>query len=72
MENLENNLSLEQKLNHRLFSDRVKQLSREEAQELLIQMNHQMMIKENLYRELFIDQQKDIVDSLFGVTVTPP
>ncbi|MEM8720739.1 MAG: NblA/ycf18 family protein [Cyanobacteria bacterium P01_G01_bin.39] len=69
MENLENNLSLEQKLNHRLFSDRVKQLSREEAQELLIQMNHQMMIKENLYRELFIDQQKDIVDSLFGVKI---
>ena len=69
MENLENNLSLEQKLNHRLFSDRVQQLSREEAQELLIQMNHQMMIKENLYRELFIDQQKDIVDSLFGVKI---
>lgn len=69
MVNLENNLSLEQKLNHRLFSDRVKQLSREEAQELLIQMNHQMMIKENLYRELFIDQQKDIVDSLFGVKI---
>lgn len=66
MESLENNLSLEQKLQQRIFSDRVKQLSREEAQELLIQMNQQIMIKENLYRELFIDQQQDLVDSLFG------
>ncbi|MEM8674577.1 MAG: NblA/ycf18 family protein [Cyanobacteria bacterium P01_G01_bin.67] len=66
MDSLESNLSLEQQLNHRVFSDRVKQLSREEAQELLIQMNQQMIIKENLYRELFIDQQKDIVDTLFG------
>ncbi|MEM7757711.1 MAG: NblA/ycf18 family protein [Cyanobacteria bacterium P01_A01_bin.40] len=66
MDSLESNLSLEQQLNHRIFSDRVKQLSREEAQELLIQMNQQMIIKENLYRELFVDQQKDIVDTLFG------
>ncbi|MEL6440960.1 MAG: NblA/ycf18 family protein [Cyanobacteria bacterium J06621_8] len=59
------NLSLEQQLQHRVFSDQVRQLSREEAQELLIQMNYQMVIKENLYRELFVDQQKDVVDALF-------
>lgn len=67
MDRLENSLSIEQELNHRIFSDRVQQLSREEAQELLIQMHKQTMIKENLYRELFISQEKDIVDSLFGV-----
>ena len=66
MESLENNLSLEQRLQQRVFSDRVKQLSCEEAQELLIQMNQQMMIKENLYRELFIGQQQDFADVLFG------
>lgn len=67
MDRLENSLSIEQELNHRIFSDRVKQVSREEAQELLIQMHKQTMIKENLYRELFISQERDIVDSLFGV-----
>ena len=66
MDQLENNLSMEQKLNHRIFSDRVKELSREDAQSLLIEMHKQMMFKENLYRELFLSQEKDIVDSLFG------
>jgi Phycobilisome degradation protein nblA len=67
MDRLENSLSMEQELNHRIFSDRVQQLSQSEAQELLVQMHKQMMIKENLYKELFISQEKDIVDSLFGV-----
>ena len=67
MDKLQNNLSLEQELNHRVFSDRVKQLTREEAQELLVQMHKQMMFKENIYKELFVSQEKDIVDSLFGV-----
>jgi hypothetical protein len=67
MDRLENSLSMEQELNHRIFSDRVSQLNQSEAQELLVQMHKQMIIKENLYKELFISQEKDIVDSLFGV-----
>ncbi len=66
MDRLENSLSMEQELSHRVFSDRVKQLSREEAQDLLVQMHKQMMFKDNLYKELFLSQEKDIVDALFG------
>ena len=66
MNELENSLSMEQELNHRIFKYNVKQLSREDAQELLIQMHQQMMFKDNLYKELFLSQEKDIVDSLFG------
>ncbi len=68
MDSLNNSLSLEQQLNHRIFSDRVKSLSRAEAQELLIQMHKQMMFKDNLYKELFLSQEKDIVETLFGAT----
>lgn len=67
MDKLENSLSMEQELNHRIFSDRVQQLSREDAQELLVQMHKHMLYKENLYKELFLSQEKDIVDALFGV-----
>ena len=67
MDRLNDSLSMEQELNHRIFSDRVNQLTQSEAQDLLVQMHKQMMIKENLYKELFISQEKDIVDSLFGV-----
>ncbi len=66
MDRVENSLSLEQELNHRIFSDRVKELSRPEAQDLLVQMHKQMMFKDNLYRELFLSQEKDLVDALFG------
>lgn len=67
MDRLDNGLSFEQEFNHKIFSDRVQQISREEAQELLVQMHKQMLLKDNLYRELFLSQEKDIVDSLFGV-----
>lgn len=66
MDGLENSLSLEQRLSHRIFSDRVQELSREEAQELLVQMHKQMIFKDNLYKELFLGQEKDIVEALFG------
>lgn len=66
MDRLKQSLSVEQELSHRVFSDHVKRLNREEAQELLIQMHQQMMFKENVYKELFLSQEKDIVDSLFG------
>ena len=68
MNKLDSNLTIEQELSHRVFSDRVNRLSQAEAQELLIQMHKQMMIKENLYKELFLSQERDIVDSLFGVS----
>lgn len=67
MDRLENSLSIEQEFNHKIFSDRVQKLSRDEAQELLVLMHKQMLYKDNIYKELFLSQEKDIVDSLFGV-----
>ena len=66
MDKLQNSLSIEQELNHRIFSDRVQQLSHQETQDLLVEMHRQMMVKENLYKELFLSQERDIVDVLFG------
>ena len=66
MSNLKNTLSLEQEFSHRSFCDRVQQLNREEAQELLMQMHKQMLYKDNVYKELILNQEKDIVDMLFG------
>ena len=66
MDILENSLSIEQELSHRLFGDRVQELSKEEAQELLIQMHKQALYKDNIYKELILNQEKDIVDMLFG------
>ena len=70
MDKLENNLSLEQKLDHRIFSDSVQELSLEDAQNLLVQMHKQMMFKDNLYKELFLSQGKDLVDALLGAKKT--
>ncbi|MGL5792796.1 MAG: NblA/ycf18 family protein [Waterburya sp.] len=67
MDRLENSLSIEQEFNHKIFSDRVQELSRDEAQELLVQMHKQMLYKDNIYKELFLSQEKDIIDALFGV-----
>lgn len=66
MDKLEQSLSVEQKFSHRIFSDRVQQLSPQEAQDLLVQMHKHILYKDNLYKELFLSQEKDIVDSLFG------
>lgn len=66
MDKLEQSLSVEQKLSHRIFSDRVQQLSHQETQDLLVQMHKHILYKDNLYKELFLSQEKDIVDSLFG------
>lgn len=65
MDQLENSLSVEQKFSHKVFSEQVKQLSSQQAQELLIQMHKQMLFKDNLYKELFLSQEKDIVNALF-------
>lgn len=66
MDKLENTLTIEQELSHRVFSDRVQQLNQEEAQQLSVQMHKQMLYKENLYKEMILNQEKDIVDMLFG------
>ena len=66
VDQLKESLSMEQELSHRVFCDRAKQLSREQAQELLMEMHQHMLFKDNLYRDLFLSQEKEIVDSLFG------
>ena len=47
-----NNLTLEQELNLKKISERAKTLSYEQAQRLIIELQPQIMIKDNLYREL--------------------
>ena len=67
MDKLENKLSIEQEFGHQVFASKVKDLSREQAQELLVQLHKQMLYKDNIYKQLIVNQEKDIVDSLFGV-----
>jgi hypothetical protein len=43
-------LSLEQKFSIRSFSDQVQNMSREQAQEFLIMLYEQMIVKENIYK----------------------
>jgi hypothetical protein len=59
-------LSMEQEFNHRIFADYVQQLSHAEAQDLLVQIHKQMIQKDNLYKQLILNQEKAIIDSLFG------
>ena len=66
MDRLENSLSMEQEFSHKIFVDRVKQLSQEDAQDLLVRMHKQMLYKDNIYKQLILNQERDIVDSLFG------
>lgn len=45
-------LSLEQEFSIRCFSDEVEQMSREQAQEFLLILHQQMMIRDITYQEL--------------------
>jgi hypothetical protein len=45
-------LSLEQQFNLRAYQDQVKGLNQEQAQEMLLQVLRQLMIKENVIRHL--------------------
>ena len=56
-------LSIEQEFTLRRLSDQVKNLSQEQAQDLLIELSKQMMIKDNLYKQL--------LQSYLGVGLTP-
>ncbi|MGK7874312.1 MAG: NblA/ycf18 family protein [Xenococcaceae cyanobacterium] len=46
------NLSLEQEFNLKLFAEQVQNLTPEQAKEFLVELNRQMMIRDNLYRDL--------------------
>ncbi|AOX00243.1 MULTISPECIES: NblA/ycf18 family protein [Moorena] len=45
-------LSLEQKFNLRSFESQVQKMSREQAQEFLIKLYEQMMMRETMYKEV--------------------
>jgi hypothetical protein len=49
-------LSLEQQFNIRAFSEQVKSLDREQAQEFLVDLYRQMVVKEKMYQS-FLKQQ---------------
>ncbi|ERN42546.1 phycobilisome degradation protein nblA [Rubidibacter lacunae KORDI 51-2] len=44
-------LSLEQKFSLRSFESQVQNMSREQAQEFLVKLYGQMMMRENMYKE---------------------
>lgn len=49
-------LSLEQQFSVRAFAEQVKDLSREQAQDFLVDLYRQMMVKEKMYQG-FLKQQ---------------
>ncbi len=46
------NLSLEQQFRLKLYQEQVKSLSHEQAQQYLVEVLRQMMVKENLLKQL--------------------
>ncbi|MDZ7964500.1 MAG: NblA/ycf18 family protein [Nostoc sp. DedSLP03] len=59
-------LSLEQEFRLRAFADVVQQMSREQAQEFLLMLYKQMIIRENTYQELLKHQLELDSDSILG------
>ncbi|MBD2248081.1 NblA/ycf18 family protein [Nostoc sp. FACHB-888] len=59
-------LSLEQEFSLRTFSDQVQQMSREQAQEFLLMLYKQMMIRETTYQELLKHQWEVGSGSILG------
>lgn len=57
-------LSLEQEFNLNKFASQVKHLSPQQAKELLVELNRQMMVKDNLYR--------DILKKAWSIDSPPP
>ena len=49
-------MSLEQKFSLRSFETQVQQMSKEQAQEFLVKLYEQMIVRENMYKE-FIKHQ---------------
>ncbi len=54
--NLSTNLSLEEELQLKIFADRVQRMSREQAQEFLVELRRHMMIEEKMY-QFFVRQE---------------
>lgn len=50
------NLSLEQQFNLRSFETQVQKMSHEQAQEFLIKLYEQMIVRENMYKEFLKHQ----------------
>ncbi|MDJ0898697.1 MAG: NblA/ycf18 family protein [Xenococcus sp. MO_188.B8] len=50
--NGKNQLSLEQQFRLQVLSEQIQNLSQEEAQEYLLEMFRQMMVKDNLFKHL--------------------
>ena len=50
--NYQNNLSLEQEFRLKKISEQTKVLSQQEAQELIVELQRQIMIKDNLYKQI--------------------
>ena len=59
-------LSLEQEFSLRTFADQVQQMSREQAQEFLLMLYKQMIIREATYQELLKHQWELDSDSILG------
>jgi Phycobilisome degradation protein nblA len=51
-------LTLEQDLSLRNFADMVKQMSREQAQEFLIEQQRLMMVQKTMYQEILKQEWK--------------
>ncbi len=62
MDNDGTKLSLEQQFSIRHFNDQVQRMSREQAQEFLIEVYKQMMMRENMYKH-FLKHQWNLEDS---------
>ncbi|MEH2087082.1 NblA/ycf18 family protein [Nostoc sp.] len=59
-------LSLEQEFSLRTFADQVEQMSREQAQEFLLMLYKQMIIRETTYQELLKHHWELDSDSILG------
>ncbi|MCC5669587.1 NblA/ycf18 family protein [Nostoc sp. CHAB 5784] len=59
-------LSLEQEFSLRTFADVVQQMSGEQAQEFLLMLYKQMMIREKTYQELLKQECQRSLDALSG------
>jgi hypothetical protein len=59
-------LSLEQEFSLRTFADQVQQMSREQAQEFLLMLYKQMIIRETTYQELLKHQWEIDADPNLG------
>ncbi len=57
-------LSLEQKFSLRIFADQVRQMSREQAQECLLMLHQQMMIREMMYLQFLKHEWRIDSDSV--------